>query len=389
VRLGSLSELRVRLADMFVGREAEADAVIASLISGEPAILVGPPGTAKTALVEALAKLVSARYFYYLLTRFTEPDELLGPLDVNALREGRYSRVTAGRLPEAEIVFLDEIFKAGSAIRNTLLDIILYRRFLNDGAYVKLPLLTLYAASNEISTDAEDQAFYDRLTIRCFVKHVDTTLWEELLVKGVKLLVEPVDTTPVMTADQAREYKRVVDARATEILADPDLRARIVSALAELKSKGLELSDRRKVKLAIVAAAYSVLNAEPRPTVDSVADALEVVAVHGEDDRRKVEEAIMALKLRTVDVMRIATLKEELRRAYEGLKADAGNMSIEDFMRQLDMLKALYVRAVSELEALSRRSQNRRVPREARELYAVAAEVYRFLEEQAKRFSVR
>jgi MoxR-like ATPase len=374
---------------MFVGREQEIDAVVASLISGEPAILVGPPGTAKTALVEALARLVNARYFYYLLTRFTEPDELLGPLDIRALREGRYARVTAGRLPEAEIAFLDEIFKAGSAIRNTLLDIILYRRFLNDGAYVRLPLITLYTASNEVSTDAEDQAFYDRLTIRCFVKYVEPALWEELLVKGTKLATEPADLSPVMTADQVREYKEAVDRRATEILADPDLRSKIVAALAELKGRNLELSDRRKVKLVVVAAAYSILNAEQKPTVDSVADALEVVAVHSEDDRRKVEEAIMALKLRTVDVMKIVTLKEELRRAYEGLKASADSTSLGDYMRQLDALKALYIRAVNELEMLSKRSQNRRIPREARELYAVAAEVYRFLEEQARRFSVR
>jgi MoxR-like ATPase len=374
---------------MFVGREAEADAIIASLISGEPAILVGPPGTAKTAMVETLARLVNARYFYYLLTRFTEPDELLGPLDIGALREGRYARVTAGKLPEAEIVFLDEVFKASSAIRNTLLDIIMYRRFLNDGVYAKLPLLTLYTASNEVSTDAEDQAFYDRLTIRCFVKYVEPTLWEELLVKGVRLATEPADPNPVMTADQVKAYKEAVDRRATEILADPDLRSKIVAALAELRNRGVELSDRRKVKLVVVAAAYSILNAEPRPTVDSIADALEVTAVHSEDDRSKVEEAIMALKLRTVDVMKIVAIKEELKRAYEGLKAGSDNMSLGDYMRQLDMLKALYVRAVNELEALSRRSQNRRIPREARELYAVAAEVYRFLEEQARRFSVR
>jgi MoxR-like ATPase len=389
VRLDSLNELRVALSGLFVGREFEIDAIIVSLISGEPAILVGPPGTAKTAMVEALAKLVNAKYFYYLLTRFTEPDELLGPLDIRALREGVYARVTAGRLPEAEIAFLDEVFKASSAIRNTLLDIILYKRFLNNGTYVKLPLLTLYTASNEVSTDAEDQAFYDRLTIRCFAKYIEPTLWEELLVKGVRLVTETVDLEPVLTVEQIKEFRKAVDARASEMLADPDLRSKIVAALAELRGRNLELSDRRKVKLVLVAAAYSILNAEQKPTVDSVADALEVVAVHGEEDRRKVEEVIMSQKLRTVDVMRIVAIKEELRRAHEGLKANAGNMNLEDFMRQLDMLKALYVRAVNELETLSKRSQNRRIPREARELYAVAAEVYRFLEEQARRFSVR
>jgi MoxR-like ATPase len=375
------------LSDLFVGRDFEIDAVIVSLISGEPSILVGPPGTAKTAMVEALAKLVNARYFYYLLTRFTEPDELLGPLDIRALREGVYARVTAGRLPEAEIAFLDEVFKAGSAIRNTLLDIILHRRFLNNGAYAKLPLLTLYTASNEVSADAEDQAFYDRLTIRCFARYVEAPLWEELLVKGTRLATEALDLKPILAVEQVKEYKRAVDARASEILADPDLRAKIVGALAELKNRNVELSDRRKVKLVIVAAAYSVLNAESKPTVNSLADALEVVAVHAEEDRRKVEEVVIAQKLRTYDVMKLATLREELKRVYEEVKSRGDDISALD--RDIELLRRLYIRAAGELESLLKHRHGGRIPREARELYAVAAEVGRFLEERVRALSAR
>jgi len=170
INLKPITQIKSQLNSLFVGRENEITAVLAGLVSGEPTILVGEPGTAKTALIETLSKLINTKYFYYLLTRFTEPDELLGPLDVNALREGRYVRIVKNRLPEAEIVFLDEIFKASSAVRNILLDIILNKRYLNGGEYHKLPMLALYTASNEISTDEEDQAFYDRLVIRAFVK---------------------------------------------------------------------------------------------------------------------------------------------------------------------------------------------------------------------------
>ena len=129
--IGKLVEIRNSLVGSFTQREVEVTAVLSSLISGEPCILVGPPGTAKTMLIETTAKMINAKYFYYLLTRFTEPDELLGVIDVRALREGRYQRITTNRLPEAHIVFLDEIFKASSSIRNILLDIILNRRILN------------------------------------------------------------------------------------------------------------------------------------------------------------------------------------------------------------------------------------------------------------------
>ncbi|RUM35124.1 MAG: AAA family ATPase, partial [Archaeoglobus sp.] len=185
--LSKLAELKLKLADLFVQREAEITAVLSGLISGEPTILIGEAGTAKTILIEKMAELIDAKYFYYLLTRFTEPDEVLGPLDINALRDGKYVRRTDGRLPEAEIVFLDEIFKASSAIRNILLDIILNRRFRNNGGYSKLPMLTMYTASNEVSSDAEDAAFYDRLTVRCFVKSVSEDAWSELVERGIVL----------------------------------------------------------------------------------------------------------------------------------------------------------------------------------------------------------
>jgi MoxR-like ATPase len=203
-------------------------------------------------------------------------------------------------------------------------------------------------------------------------------------VKGVRLVTETVNLAPVVTVDQVREYMRIVNARASEILADQELRTKIVSALAELRSKNIELSDRRKVKLVIVAAAYSILNAESRPTVNSLADALEVVAVHAEEDRRRVEEVVLSQKLRTFDVMRIVAMKEELRRAYEEVKRKGDSVTLQD----LELLRRLYVRVAGELENIAKSTRGGRIPREARELYAVAAETRRFLEEHLRALSV-
>ena len=315
ISLKPLLQVRDILVEMFVNRESEILAVLTALISGEPAILIGPPGTAKTSLIETLAKLVNAKYFYYLLTRFTEPDELLGPLDINALREGRYVRITTNRLPEAEIVFLDEIFKASSAIRNILLDIILNKRYLNGAEYRELPMLALYTASNEISTDTEDAAFYDRLVIRSFVRELEESDWPELIVKGVTITANK-RITPIMDADYVRELRKIVVSRVQEIAEDETFRSKIVEALALLKAKGLKLSSRRIVKLVFVTSAISIVYAEQQPSLDSLADALRFVAPHSEDDLQKVEDVIIRAKISHINaeiINKVMMLKTELQ----------------------------------------------------------------------------
>src|SRR5512143_538762 len=138
------------LSGAFLDKQEIIRLLIISAIAGEHMILVGPPGTAKSALIRMFAQLVDARYFEYLLTRFTEPNELFGPVDIKQFREGRYSRRTERMLPEAEIVFLDEIFKSNSAILNSLLGILNERRFANGADVVPVPLIALFAATNEV-----------------------------------------------------------------------------------------------------------------------------------------------------------------------------------------------------------------------------------------------
>lgn len=336
--------VRNKLVDMFVGREEEVTAVLSSLLSGEPTILVGPPGTAKTALIEAVAKLVSGRYFYYLLTRFTEPDELLGPLDIKALREGQYRRITTGRLPEAEIVFLDEIFKASSAVRNILLDIILNRRYLNGSGYVKLPMLTLYTASNEISTDEEDAAFYDRLTIRRFLTYVSADMWDKLLDLGVKLEAEG-GLTPVMSVDEVRVIQSLVVKRMA--MDYVNVKSKYLDALALLKSKGVEVSDRRKVKVLKVAAAISFIYLEDGMSTDDVADALRLCAVFDADDVRKVEEVIEEVGLSSISnvTAKWTMLVNELSNAIKELKETQNPQAYNAAVRVYKRLKLELTRA--------------------------------------------
>jgi hypothetical protein len=133
--------------------------------------------------------------------------------------------------------------------------------------------------------------------IRAFVKPVDTSLWDELIVKGVQLPLVTQQLKPVADANYVRNLQQAVVVRTQWLVQQEEYRKKYIEALSLLRSKGIELSDRRKIKVLYTASAISMIYGEDLLSLDSLADALRFVAVHDEDDLRKVEEAIMEAKL--------------------------------------------------------------------------------------------
>lgn len=250
----------------FLDKQEIVRLLIISAIAGEHMILVGPPGTAKSAIIRMFAQLVDARYFEYLLTRFTEPNELFGPVDIKQFREGRYSRRTDRMLPEAEIVFLDEIFKSNSAILNSLLGILNERRFANGADVQNVPLISLYAAANEVPNDDNLAAMFDRFLLRVVSDNLDSYHFHNLIAKGLEneaRRATPAPARPVLTAQTLHKLHVELAGR---LRFSDDFLAKYKGLIFQIRSEGISVSDRRVVKLLKLCAASALYEGRSEAT---------------------------------------------------------------------------------------------------------------------------
>ena len=257
-----LREVGKALGARFVDKEELIRLLLVALIAGEHMLLVGPPGTAKSALVRHLGRLVDARYFEYLLTRFSEPSELFGPVDIKAFREGVYVRRTEMMLPEAELVFLDEIFKSNSAILNSLLGILNERRFFTGSATIEVPLCSLFGATNEVPNDEALAALFDRFLIRALSENLDSFHFLGLLERGIAAEVARSTgaddrLTPLISLS---EIRRVHSRMQTLLRFSEEFLGRYKGLLFQIRSEGVSVSDRRAVKLLKLFAANALLD---------------------------------------------------------------------------------------------------------------------------------
>lgn len=263
-----LQQVARTLEGTFLGKSEVVRLMLIAAIAGEHMVLVGPPGTAKSALVRLFAKLVRANYFEYLLTRFTEPNELFGPIDIQKFREGRYERRMEGMLPHAQIAFLDEVFKANSAILNSLLSVLNERVYTVGGQVHKVPLISAFGASNEVPNDENLMAVFDRFLLRVHSDNLDSYHFHDLLLKGIDHEVSKISGAydriePVLGAEDLHELH---GGFANRMSFTEDFLAGYKGLVFQIRSEGVSLSDRRAIKMLKLFAASALLDG--RPTAD-------------------------------------------------------------------------------------------------------------------------
>jgi MoxR-like ATPase len=362
--------VRAEMAAALIERDEEIDLVLSALVAKEHVLLVGPPGCAKSLLLDSVFRWVGGTKFALLMTKFTVPEEVVGPVSLAGLKEDRFLRITAGKLPEADFAYLDEIFKSSSAILNSLLRMLNERTFdAGDGVPRKTPLKLCVGASNEWpnpETGKELAAIFDRFTFRKAVRPIFTQagrrrlLWERDHAPALSDTIAPIEIEAAHFDAMSLPWS----SSATDAME---------TILRELSKEGVQPGDRRQVKAVAAARASAWLNGAERvepehlevlaavlwdDPVEQPAVCAKVIARIANPAGMRVNQSLLEMEqiLASTDARNLAEAAKaaaklaEIERQLAGLPATERVMKARAYAKdQLKRLKLASLEAVSSL----------------------------------------
>lgn len=323
-------------------RREEVRSLILALVAGEHLLLLGSPGTAKSALSRALCdRIDSGSYFSVLLTRHATPALVFGPDKLSALKDDRYEQNTSGMLPEATVAFIDEIFKCNSSVLNGMLPILNEGLYKNGTAWQTVPLEMCVAASNEMPEDREELgALYDRFLVRHLVEPVrDDRNFEAILLR--KTAAHAANAAPTgVSLDEIRAARAW--AGGVELSSVAPQITEVRHALAE---EGIEPSVRRFDKGGDLVRASAYLAGRDFATEEDLAPLMHALW-EDPDDIPKVRDAILSranpflkdaqdLADEADEVAANALNADELERSSKGAEANRKLKGIQDKLLSL------------------------------------------------------
>jgi MoxR-like ATPase len=276
------------LNDGNLERQEVVRGLLVALLAKKHVLLLGPPGTGKNMLAEDICNRIDGgQFFEWLLSRTSTPEELFGPISLKALENDSYRRVTDGKLPEATIAFLDEIWKCNSAVLNATLGILNERKFQNDGQTMQVPLEMCVGASNELPEDREELgALWDRFIMRYVVDYLKDDRNFERLLK-----LDPIAVTKKMTITAGELSQAQADCCQVKVDKALPLIAQLRKKLQEMQ---IQISDRRWRAVIGIVQANAWLDGRDAASENDLAPLTAALWVE-KDQIRQIRQAIIAL----------------------------------------------------------------------------------------------